>query len=160
MSSHSDGSLLTWTVRQLKPTNVTHPHGESQYPLFDSLWSYNCVIGYVRQHFIPYIYNIYSPLYSLDYIHVLFFFLSLCIIPLYIVFITSLHTSSLAKSFFFSSLAKATKDGEPEPCKSIQKVEWKLSRSGFVIYPNSFSIPDSYYYRHTNIEKISSFGYV
>ncbi|XP_047348866.1 syntaxin-binding protein 5 isoform X19 [Vespa velutina] len=58
MSSHSDGSLLTWTVRQLKPTNVTHPH------------------------------------------------------------------------------AKATKDGEPEPCKSIQKVEWKLSRSGeaYVIF--------------------------
>ncbi|XP_057339578.1 syntaxin-binding protein 5 isoform X8 [Microplitis mediator] len=26
--------------------------------------------------------------------------------------------------------AKLTKDGEPEPCKSIQKVEWKLSRSG------------------------------
>lgn len=26
--------------------------------------------------------------------------------------------------------AKTTKDGEPEPCKPIQKVEWKLSRSG------------------------------
>ncbi|XP_058805120.1 syntaxin-binding protein 5 isoform X5 [Phymastichus coffea] len=26
--------------------------------------------------------------------------------------------------------AKNTKDGEPEPCKAIQKVEWKLSRSG------------------------------
>ncbi|KAK2585142.1 hypothetical protein KPH14_008648 [Odynerus spinipes] len=58
MSSHSDGSLWTWTVRQLKPANVTHPH------------------------------------------------------------------------------AKAAKDGEPEPCKSIQKVEWKLSRSGeaYVIF--------------------------
>ncbi|XP_043490599.1 syntaxin-binding protein 5 isoform X13 [Polistes fuscatus] len=58
MSSHNDGSLLTWTVRQLKPTNVTHPH------------------------------------------------------------------------------AKATKEGEPEPCKSIQKVEWKVSRSGeaYVIF--------------------------
>ncbi|XP_034940224.1 syntaxin-binding protein 5 isoform X2 [Chelonus insularis] len=32
--------------------------------------------------------------------------------------------------------AKLTKDGEPEPCKSIQKVEWKLSRSGeaYVIF--------------------------
>ncbi|XP_017888590.1 syntaxin-binding protein 5 isoform X10 [Ceratina calcarata] len=52
MSSHTDGSLITWTVRQVKPANVTHPH------------------------------------------------------------------------------AKTTKDGEPEPCKPIQKVEWKLSRSG------------------------------
>ncbi|XP_043791407.1 syntaxin-binding protein 5 isoform X6 [Apis laboriosa] len=58
MCSHTDGSLSTWTVRQLKPTNVTHPH------------------------------------------------------------------------------AKTTKDGEPEPCKPIQKVEWKLSRSGeaYVIF--------------------------
>ncbi|XP_043261441.1 syntaxin-binding protein 5 isoform X6 [Colletes gigas] len=58
MSSHTDGSLSTWTVRQVKPTNVTHPH------------------------------------------------------------------------------AKTTKDGEPEPCKLIQKVEWKLSRSGeaYVIF--------------------------
>ncbi|KAK9309877.1 hypothetical protein QLX08_000672 [Tetragonisca angustula] len=54
MCSHTDGSLSTWTVRQVKPTNVTHPH------------------------------------------------------------------------------AKTTKDGEPEPCKPIQKVEWKLSRSGEV----------------------------
>ncbi|XP_015117938.1 syntaxin-binding protein 5 isoform X2 [Diachasma alloeum] len=32
--------------------------------------------------------------------------------------------------------AKLSKDGEPEPCKSIQKVEWKLSRSGeaYVIF--------------------------
>ncbi|KAL7296607.1 hypothetical protein TKK_0010028 [Trichogramma kaykai] len=32
--------------------------------------------------------------------------------------------------------AKSTKDGEPEPCKAIQKVEWKLSRSGeaYVIF--------------------------
>ncbi|XP_076224182.1 syntaxin-binding protein tomosyn isoform X7 [Nomia melanderi] len=58
MCSHTDGSLSTWTVRQVKPTNVTHPH------------------------------------------------------------------------------AKTTKDGEPEPCKAIQKVEWKLSRSGeaYVIF--------------------------
>lgn len=28
MSSHTDGSLITWTVRQVKATNVTHPHGE------------------------------------------------------------------------------------------------------------------------------------
>lgn len=54
MCSHTDGSLSTWTVRQVKPMNVTHPH------------------------------------------------------------------------------AKTTKDGEPEPCKPIQKVEWKLSRSGEV----------------------------
>ncbi|XP_029042043.1 syntaxin-binding protein 5 isoform X5 [Osmia bicornis bicornis] len=52
ISSHTDGSLSTWSVRQVKPTNVTHPH------------------------------------------------------------------------------AKITKDGEPEPCKPIQKVEWKVSRSG------------------------------
>ncbi|KAF3428401.1 hypothetical protein E2986_11643 [Frieseomelitta varia] len=26
MCSHTDGSLSTWTVRQVKPTNVTHPH--------------------------------------------------------------------------------------------------------------------------------------
>ncbi|PBC27585.1 syntaxin-binding protein 5 isoform X10 [Apis cerana] len=58
MCSHTDGSLSTWTVRQLKPTNITYPH------------------------------------------------------------------------------AKTTKDGEPEPCKLIQKVEWKLSRSGeaYVIF--------------------------
>nr|XP_033323289.1 syntaxin-binding protein 5 isoform X8 [Megalopta genalis] len=58
MCSHTDGSLSTWTLRQVKPTNVTHPH------------------------------------------------------------------------------AKTTKDGEPEPCKPIQKVEWKLSRSGeaYVIF--------------------------
>ncbi|XP_033174708.1 syntaxin-binding protein 5 isoform X7 [Bombus impatiens] len=58
MCSHTDGSLATWTVRQVKPTNITHPH------------------------------------------------------------------------------AKTTKDGEPEPCKPIQKVEWKLSRSGeaYVIF--------------------------
>ncbi|OAD55129.1 Syntaxin-binding protein 5 [Eufriesea mexicana] len=58
MCSHTDGSLTTWTVRQLRPTNITHPH------------------------------------------------------------------------------AKTTKDGEPEPCKPIQKVEWKLSRSGeaYVIF--------------------------
>ncbi|XP_031780459.1 syntaxin-binding protein 5 isoform X9 [Nasonia vitripennis] len=32
--------------------------------------------------------------------------------------------------------AKNTKDGKPEPCKAIQKVEWKLSRSGeaYVIF--------------------------
>ncbi|XP_043275940.1 syntaxin-binding protein 5 isoform X2 [Venturia canescens] len=32
--------------------------------------------------------------------------------------------------------AKTTKDGEPEPCKPIQKVEWKLSRNGeaYVIF--------------------------
>ncbi|XP_014470600.1 PREDICTED: syntaxin-binding protein 5 isoform X6 [Dinoponera quadriceps] len=52
MCCHTDGSLSTWTVRQLKPTNVTFPH------------------------------------------------------------------------------AKSTKDGEPESCKPIQKVEWKLSRAG------------------------------
>ncbi|XP_034187167.1 syntaxin-binding protein tomosyn isoform X5 [Osmia lignaria lignaria] len=52
ISSHTDGSLSTWSVRQVKPTNVTHPH------------------------------------------------------------------------------AKITKDGEPEPCKPIHKVEWKVSRSG------------------------------
>ncbi|XP_036145391.1 syntaxin-binding protein 5 isoform X6 [Monomorium pharaonis] len=58
MCSHSDGSLSTWTVRQLKPSSVTFPH------------------------------------------------------------------------------AKFTKDGEPERCKAIQKVEWKLSRSGeaYVIF--------------------------
>ncbi|XP_070166784.1 syntaxin-binding protein 5 isoform X11 [Polyergus mexicanus] len=58
MCSHTDGSLSTWTVRQLKPANVTYPH------------------------------------------------------------------------------AKSTKDGEPELCKPIQKVEWKLSRSGeaYVIF--------------------------
>lgn len=28
MCSHTDGSLSTWTVRQLKPTTVTYPHGE------------------------------------------------------------------------------------------------------------------------------------
>ncbi|XP_076645950.1 syntaxin-binding protein tomosyn isoform X1 [Halictus rubicundus] len=58
MCSHTDGSLSTWTMRQAKPTNVTHPH------------------------------------------------------------------------------AKMTKDGEPEPCKSIQKVEWKVSKSGeaYVIF--------------------------
>ncbi|XP_053979086.1 syntaxin-binding protein 5 isoform X7 [Hylaeus volcanicus] len=58
MCSHTDGSLSTWTVRQVKATSVTHPH------------------------------------------------------------------------------AKTTKDGEPEPCKPIQKVEWKLSRSGeaYVIF--------------------------
>ncbi|XP_011860243.1 PREDICTED: syntaxin-binding protein 5 isoform X8 [Vollenhovia emeryi] len=57
MCSHSDGSLSTWTLRQLKPT-ITFPH------------------------------------------------------------------------------AKFTKDGEPERCKAIQKVEWKLSRSGeaYVIF--------------------------
>ncbi|XP_076754788.1 syntaxin-binding protein tomosyn isoform X2 [Xylocopa sonorina] len=52
MCSHTDGSLSTWSVRQIKPTNITYPH------------------------------------------------------------------------------AKTTKEGEPEPCKPIQKVEWKLSRSG------------------------------
>ncbi|XP_015585077.1 syntaxin-binding protein 5 isoform X8 [Cephus cinctus] len=58
MCSHTDGSLSTWALRQLKPINVIHPH------------------------------------------------------------------------------AKNTKDGEPEACKSIQKVEWKLSRSGeaYVIF--------------------------
>ncbi|XP_025153697.1 syntaxin-binding protein 5 isoform X7 [Harpegnathos saltator] len=58
MCSHTDGSLSTWTIRQLKPTNVTFPH------------------------------------------------------------------------------AKSTKDGEPESCKPIQKVEWKLSRAGeaYVIF--------------------------
>ncbi|XP_071645376.1 syntaxin-binding protein 5 isoform X4 [Temnothorax longispinosus] len=57
MCSHSDGSLTTWTLRQLKPS-VTFPH------------------------------------------------------------------------------AKFTKDGEPERCKAIQKVEWKMSRSGeaYVIF--------------------------
>ncbi|XP_024869494.1 syntaxin-binding protein 5 isoform X6 [Temnothorax curvispinosus] len=57
MCSHSDGSLTTWTLRQLKPS-VTFPH------------------------------------------------------------------------------AKFTKDGEPERCKAIQKVEWKISRSGeaYVIF--------------------------
>jgi len=30
MCSHTDGSLSTWTVRQLKPTNVTYPHGKTQ----------------------------------------------------------------------------------------------------------------------------------
>ncbi|XP_018307501.1 syntaxin-binding protein 5 isoform X3 [Mycetomoellerius zeteki] len=57
MCSHSDGSLSTWTIRQLKPS-ITFPH------------------------------------------------------------------------------AKFTKDGEPERCKAIQKVEWKLSRSGeaYVIF--------------------------
>ncbi|KAL0110338.1 hypothetical protein PUN28_013771 [Cardiocondyla obscurior] len=57
MCSHTDGSLSTWTVRQVKPT-VTFPH------------------------------------------------------------------------------AKFSKDGEPERCKPIQKVEWKLSRSGeaYVIF--------------------------
>lgn len=28
MCSHTDGSLSTWALRQLKPINVTHPHGE------------------------------------------------------------------------------------------------------------------------------------
>ncbi|CAL7951267.1 unnamed protein product [Xylocopa violacea] len=58
MCSHTDGSLSTWSVRQIKPMNITYPH------------------------------------------------------------------------------AKTTKDGEPEPCKPIQKVEWKLSRSGeaYVIF--------------------------
>ncbi|XP_048511692.1 syntaxin-binding protein 5 isoform X2 [Athalia rosae] len=58
MCSHTDGSLSTWALRQLKPINVTHPH------------------------------------------------------------------------------AKTTKDGVPEPCKPIQKVEWKISRSGeaYVIF--------------------------
>ncbi|XP_026830828.1 syntaxin-binding protein 5 isoform X9 [Ooceraea biroi] len=51
MCSHTNGSLSTWTVRQLKPTSVTFPHAK-------------------------------------------------------------------------------TTNGEPEPCKPIQKVEWKLSRSG------------------------------
>ncbi|XP_018345909.1 PREDICTED: syntaxin-binding protein 5 isoform X3 [Trachymyrmex septentrionalis] len=57
MCSHSDGSLSTWTIRQLKPS-ITFPH------------------------------------------------------------------------------AKFTKDGEPERCKAIQKVEWKLSRTGeaYVIF--------------------------
>ncbi|KAG5327685.1 STXB5 protein, partial [Pseudoatta argentina] len=57
MCSHSDGSLSTWTIRQLKPS-ITFPH------------------------------------------------------------------------------AKFTKDGEPERCKTIQKVEWKLSRAGeaYVIF--------------------------
>ncbi|XP_011049194.1 PREDICTED: syntaxin-binding protein 5 isoform X4 [Acromyrmex echinatior] len=57
MCSHSDGSLSTWTIRQLKPS-ITFPH------------------------------------------------------------------------------AKFTKDGEPERCKAIQKVEWKLSRAGeaYVIF--------------------------
>ncbi|KAG5345830.1 STXB5 protein, partial [Acromyrmex charruanus] len=57
MCSHSDGSLSTWTIRQLKPS-ITFPH------------------------------------------------------------------------------AKFTKDGEPERCKIIQKVEWKLSRAGeaYVIF--------------------------
>ncbi|XP_011698609.1 PREDICTED: syntaxin-binding protein 5 isoform X3 [Wasmannia auropunctata] len=57
MCSHSDGSLSTWTIRQVKPS-ITFPH------------------------------------------------------------------------------AKFTKDGEPERCKAIQKVEWKLSRSGeaYVIF--------------------------
>lgn len=44
MSSHSDGSLLTWTVRQLKPTNVTHPHGESQYPLSSILYGHHIIL--------------------------------------------------------------------------------------------------------------------
>ncbi|XP_046747129.1 syntaxin-binding protein 5 isoform X4 [Diprion similis] len=58
MCSHTDGSLSTWALRQLKPINVTHPH------------------------------------------------------------------------------AKTTKDGLPEACKPIQKVEWKISRSGeaYVIF--------------------------
>ncbi|XP_032679298.1 syntaxin-binding protein 5 isoform X3 [Odontomachus brunneus] len=58
MCSHTDGSLSTWSVRQLRPTNVTYPH------------------------------------------------------------------------------AKSTKDGEPESCKPIQKVEWKLSKAGeaYVIF--------------------------
>ncbi|XP_023287626.1 syntaxin-binding protein 5 isoform X7 [Orussus abietinus] len=56
MCSHTDGSLSTWTLRNTKPINVTHPH------------------------------------------------------------------------------AKSTKDGEPEPCKSIQKVEWKLCRSSGEAY--------------------------
>ncbi|XP_063973493.1 syntaxin-binding protein 5 isoform X7 [Diachasmimorpha longicaudata] len=58
MCSHTDGSLSTWMLRQVKASNVTHPH------------------------------------------------------------------------------AKLSKDGEPEPCKAIQKVEWKLSRSGeaYVIF--------------------------
>ncbi|XP_018055711.1 PREDICTED: syntaxin-binding protein 5 isoform X4 [Atta colombica] len=57
MCSHLDGSLSTWTIRQLKPS-ITFPH------------------------------------------------------------------------------AKFTKDGEPERCKAIQKVEWKLSRAGeaYVIF--------------------------
>lgn len=37
------------------------------------------------------------------------------------------HQNFYGNNFF---LAKSTKDGEPEPCKPIQKVEWKLSRSG------------------------------
>jgi len=28
MCSHANGSLSTWTVRQVKPANVTFPHGE------------------------------------------------------------------------------------------------------------------------------------
>lgn len=34
MCSHTDGSLSTWTVRQLKPTNVTHPHGKKEFSPF------------------------------------------------------------------------------------------------------------------------------
>lgn len=32
MCSHTDGSLSTWTVRQLKPTNITYPHGKKFSP--------------------------------------------------------------------------------------------------------------------------------
>lgn len=28
MSSHVDGSLITWTLRQPKPINVSYPHGK------------------------------------------------------------------------------------------------------------------------------------
>lgn len=38
MCSHTDGSLSTWTVRQLKPTNVTHPHGKKKFSRFISFF--------------------------------------------------------------------------------------------------------------------------
>lgn len=39
MCSHTDGSLATWTVRQVKPTNITHPHGE-KFSFFSFLFKY------------------------------------------------------------------------------------------------------------------------
>ena len=64
MCSHTDGSLSTWTLRQVKATNVTHPH------------------------------------------------------------------------------AKILKDGEPESCRTIQKVEWKISKTGeaFIVFTGGLPV--------------------
>ena len=53
-------------------------------------------------------------------------------IYVYILFIICYYTMYYILLYLLSIIftAKTTKDGEPEPCKPIQKVEWKLSRSG------------------------------